>query len=172
MPRVSLEIIQEIIYKLLNNKAPSLDKILNKALKLIAPTIKEELILVVYNYLASRTLLEYLKELYTIVLCKEGKKDYSLLGSYQLIALKNTLSKVIKKHVANTIADAVEAHSLLPQNQIGARKKYLILLVVGLLSSYIQIVQRVKYRYIVLILSLNLARVFNNISYNRLLYIL
>ena len=44
--------------------------------------MKEELVLVVYNYLASRILLEYLKELYTIVLYKEGKKDYSLLGSY------------------------------------------------------------------------------------------
>ena len=172
MPRVSLEIIQEIIYKLLNNKAPSLDKILNKALKLIAPTMKEELVLVVYNCLTSRTLLEYLKELYTIVLYKEGKKDYSLLGSYQLITLKNTLSKVIKKYVANAIADTAEAHSLLLQNQIGVSKKYLTLLVVGLLSSYIQTAQRVKHRCVVLILSLNLARVFNNISYNRLLYIL
>ena len=44
--------------------------------------MKEELALVVCNCLASRTLLEYLKELYTIVLYKEGKKDYSLLGSY------------------------------------------------------------------------------------------
>ena len=134
--------------------------------------MKEELVLVVYNYLASRTLLEYLKELYTIVLCKEGKKDYSLLGSYQLIALKNTLSKVIKKHMANAMTYTVEAHSLLLQNQIGVRKKHLTLLVVGLLSSYVQTAQRVKRGCVVLMLSLDLARAFDNVSYNRLLYIL
>ena len=38
-----------------------------------------------------------LKELITITLYKEGKKDYSLSNSYRLITLKNTLIKVIKK---------------------------------------------------------------------------
>ena len=32
-----------------------------------------------------------------ITLYKEGKKDYSILGSYYLIILKNSLAKLIKK---------------------------------------------------------------------------
>ena len=49
----------------------------------------------------------------TIVLRKEGKKDYSLLGSYRLIALENTLAKVIEKVLANHIIAAVEIEGLL-----------------------------------------------------------
>jgi len=59
-------------------------------------------------------ILESLKESITIVLYKEEKKDYSLLGSYRLIALKNTLVKVLEKHVANIILEAAEEYRLLP----------------------------------------------------------
>jgi len=51
-----------------------------------------------------------------VVLYKEGKKDYFLLDSYRLIALKNTLVKVLEKHVANIILKAVEEYRLLPWN--------------------------------------------------------
>jgi len=50
------------------------------------------------------------------MLRKEGKKDYSLLGSYRLIALKNTLAKVLEKHIANIISKAVEEYRLLLWN--------------------------------------------------------
>ena len=62
---------------------------------------------------ASGIILESLKEFITVVLYKEGKKDYSLLGSYRLIALKNMLVKVLEKHIANIISEAAEEHRLL-----------------------------------------------------------
>ena len=40
-------------------------------------------------------------------------KDYSLLGSYRLIALKNTLVKVLKKYIANIMLKAAEKYKLL-----------------------------------------------------------
>jgi len=49
-----------------------------------------------------------------VVLRKEGKKNYSLLGSYRLIALENMLVKVLEKYVANIILKVVEKHRLLP----------------------------------------------------------
>jgi len=58
-----------------------------------------------------------------VVLRKEGKKYYFLLGSYRLIALKNTLAKVLEKHVANIMSEAAEEYRLLFWNQIGARYK-------------------------------------------------
>jgi len=70
-----------------------------------------------------------------MVLRKEGKKDYSFPGSYRLITLKNTLAKVLEKHVANIISEAAEEHRLLPWNQMGARRKQSTLLAVELLSS-------------------------------------
>jgi len=49
-----------------------------------------------------------------MVLRKEGKKDYSLLGSYKPITLKNTLVKVLEKYIANIILEVAEEYSLLP----------------------------------------------------------
>jgi len=63
---------------------------------------------------ANGTIPESLKKSIIVVLYKEGKKNYSLSGSYKLIALKNTLAKVLEKHIANIILEAAEEHGLLP----------------------------------------------------------
>ena len=47
------------------------------------------------------------------ILCKKGKIDYLFLGSYRPIALKNTLSKILKKVIADYIADIAKKHALL-----------------------------------------------------------
>jgi len=137
-PIILIEEISKLIRSLLNGKALGLDSILNKVLKAVALVIIKDLAEVASYYFANGIIPKSLKESITIVLYKKGKKDYSLLGSYRLIALKNTLAKVLKKHVANIILEAVEEHKLLPWNQIGARRKRSTLLVVGLLSSYVQ----------------------------------
>jgi len=48
-----------------------------------------------------------------MVLYKEEKKNYSLLNSYRLIALKNTLVKILKKYIANIMSKAAEKYRLL-----------------------------------------------------------
>ena len=48
------------------------------------------------------------------VLYKKGKADYLFLGSYRPIALKNTLSKILEKVIADYIADIAEEYALLP----------------------------------------------------------
>ena len=47
------------------------------------------------------------------VLYKEGKADYLFLGSYYPIALKNTLSKILERVIADHIADIAKEHALL-----------------------------------------------------------
>jgi hypothetical protein len=47
------------------------------------------------------------------ILYKEGKADYLLLGSYRPIALKNTLSKILERVVADYIVDIAEEYALL-----------------------------------------------------------
>jgi len=39
------------------------------------------------------------------ILHKEGKADYLFLGSYRPIALENTLSKILKRVIADYIVD-------------------------------------------------------------------
>ena len=47
------------------------------------------------------------------ILYKEGKADYLFLRSYRLITLKNTLSKILERVIADYIADTAEEHALL-----------------------------------------------------------
>ena len=47
------------------------------------------------------------------ILRKKGKADYLFLGSYRLIALENTLSKILEKVIVDYIVDIAEEHALL-----------------------------------------------------------
>jgi hypothetical protein len=64
--------------------------------------------------LAESTLPDYYKELIIIILRKENKKDYSLLSSYRLIALENTLAKVVEKVLVIRLSRAAEKYTLFP----------------------------------------------------------
>ena len=113
-PIILIEEISKLIKSLLNGKALGPDGILNKVLKVVAPVIKKDLAEVVSYCLINRIVLESLKESIIVVLYKDKKKDYSLLGSYRLIALKNTLVKVLEKYIANIMSKVAEEYRLLP----------------------------------------------------------
>jgi len=107
-PTILIEEIGKLIISLLNKKALELDSILNKVLKVVTLVIIKDLAEAASYCFTSGIIPESLKESITIVLHKEKKKDYSLLGSYRLITLKNTLVKVLEKYVANIISKATE----------------------------------------------------------------
>jgi len=113
-PTILTKEISKLIRSLLNRKALRLNSIPNKVLKVVALVIIKDLAEAASYYFTSRIILKSLKESITIVLYKEGKKDYSLLGNYRPITLKNTLAKVLKKYIANIISKAVKEHRLLP----------------------------------------------------------
>jgi len=113
-PTILTEEISKFIRSLLNRKALGPDGIPNKVLKVAASVIAKDLAEVASYCFASGIILKSFKEFITVVLCKEGKKNYSLPGSYKLITLENTLAKVLEKHVANIISKAAEEHRLLP----------------------------------------------------------
>jgi hypothetical protein len=58
------------------------------------------------------------------ILYKEGKADYLLLGSYCLITLKNTLSKILEKVIINYIVDMAKEYTLLLFNTISTYTTY------------------------------------------------
>jgi len=78
----------------------------------VALVIAKDLAEVASNCFINKTILKSLKEFITVVLHKERKKDYSLPGSYRLIALKNTLVKVLEKYVVNIMSKAAEKYRL------------------------------------------------------------
>jgi hypothetical protein len=134
---VSKEEMETILRALPAGKAPGLDGILNKVLKILASEISKGLTYTVSKLLVGDTMLIRFQELTTLALHKEGKKDYSLLGSYRLIALENTLAKVVKKVLANRLSLTAEEHNLLPWTQIGARKDRSTLSAIGMLTTYV-----------------------------------
>ena len=108
--------IARTISCLLNNIVLGLDRIPNKALKtyrlLIVPwltDIARACFIIGYYPRLKRSIM-------TVVLRKEGKADYLILGSYRPIALKNTLSKILERVIADLMVDMVEEYALLPQS--------------------------------------------------------
>ena len=80
-----------------------LDRILNKAIKAALEAVAILLINTATTCLFKSKILDYCKKTIIIILQKVNKKDYSLLKSYQLVTLKNTLGKILKKIVAEYI---------------------------------------------------------------------
>jgi len=115
-PTILIEEISKLIRSLPNGKALGPDGILNEVLKMVALVIIKDLVEVASYCFTNGTIPESLKESITVVLRKEGKKNYSLLGSYRPIALKNTLAKVLEKYIANIILEVAEEYGLFPWN--------------------------------------------------------
>jgi len=169
---MTTEEMARTISRLLNNTALGPDGIPNKALKTCGPLIAPWLADVARACFAIGYYLRLGRSIITVVLQKEGKADYLILGSYRPIALENTLSKTLEKVIADHIADIVEEHALLPQSQIGARKNRSTLLALTLLATTIKTAWAMRKDFVVLILSLDISGAYNNIPHERLLYIL
>jgi len=111
---ISAEQIEQAIHRLPNGKVPGSDNIPNEVLKMVAPLIKEDLAQAISKCFTKGATPRSFQESTTVVLQKKRKKDYFLPSSYRPIALENTITKLMKKLVAERIADATEAHDLLP----------------------------------------------------------
>ena len=98
--------------RLLKDKAPGPNNIINKVLRIVILIVLKELTQTIINYLITG-LPDGLKKLFTFVLRKEGKKDYLLPGVYRSIALRNTLAKLVKKVIIIYIIKKAEAKLLL-----------------------------------------------------------
>ena len=79
------------------------NRILNKVIKAILEAVVIPLVNTTTTCLFKGKILEYYKETITVILQKVNKKDYLLLGSYWLVALKNTLEKILEKIVTERI---------------------------------------------------------------------
>jgi len=76
-------------------------------------TIKKNLTIIITQYFTNSLLSLYLKKFTTVMLQKKRKKNYLLSDNYYLIALKNTIVKLLKKIVTKHITHIVEKHDLL-----------------------------------------------------------
>ena len=105
--------IDQLLRNLPKRKATGPDSTPNEILTLLRESLDKDLVHAISTLLARGTLPASFKESTTVVLRKEGKKDYSLPSSYRPIALENTLAKLVEKVIANRILEAAEEHGLL-----------------------------------------------------------
>jgi len=61
------------------------------------------------------------KDLTTIVLKKPSKPDYTLPNMYWLIALLNTIAKILSACISKDLVHMAEVHKLLPDKHFGCR---------------------------------------------------
>lgn len=163
--------ISKAIRALPGGKAPGPDTIANEVLKQISSIISEGLARTYTKIFRTGNMPKCLKESLTVTLRKEKKKDYSLPGSYRPIALENTLAKLLEGCLATRMIQAAEERGLLPWNQMGARARRSTLSAIELLTGTIQTAWKAK-KAVVTVLGLDLAGAFNNVSPQRLLWIL
>ena len=105
--------IAKTISRLLNNIVLKLNRILNKALKtysllivLWLADITRVCFIIGYYLRLSRAII-------IVILYKEGKVDYLILGSYRPIALENNFSEILEKVIVDHIVDIAEEYTLL-----------------------------------------------------------
>ena len=149
-------------------RAPGPDRIPNEILKALGPFIAKGVALGINKILAKGEFPASFRESTTITLRKEGKKDYTLPGSYRPIALENTLAKIVEKVLATRLSDAAETFGLLPWTQMGARRQRSTASALGLLTNCIQSAWQAKPGCVVSMLSLDLTGAFDNVPSDRL----
>lgn len=104
----------------------------------------------------------------TIFLRKPGKDDYSNPANYRPIALLNTLGKALEAIVTNRLKDAAESYNLLPNTQYGARPGRST---DTALYNLIESTRLIKsYKLIPSVLTLDVQKAFDNVSYRRLIH--
>jgi len=152
-----------------NKKAPGPDIIPNETLKICKKKIFLIIAELIKTCFETGYFFNIFRETTTIVFRKEGKKDYSLPGSYKSITLKNTLAKIIEKLVAYRIIKVFEKHNLFPRFQIRARKKRATLTALSFLIITVHSVWQKHPGYVASIFSLDLLEAFNKVSHEKLL---
>ena len=91
--------IMKIIYKVNSNKASKINEIINKTLRQLARIIIEQIHFFFDKCIKENIQSSYFKKIFIIMLRKSDKKNYTKSSSYKLIALLNTLNKMLKSIV-------------------------------------------------------------------------
>jgi Reverse transcriptase (RNA-dependent DNA polymerase)/Endonuclease-reverse transcriptase len=106
----------------------------------------------------------------TVALRKPRKKDYSLAKAWRPIALLNTIGKIMEAVTARYLQDLAEKYDLLPEMQMGARKKRSTETALDLLLAQIRAVWDAG--GVATVLSMDMSGAFDHVVRNRLVHIL
>ena len=102
---------------------PETNQIPNRMLKMLRETMTKRLTLIFQAYIDVEYHSKSFREAKIILLKKMRKSDYIFLKVYRLIALLNTMSKILKSIMINKITELAKKNSLLSKSQMSAKRK-------------------------------------------------
>jgi len=121
--RITENEVKQIIRRVKADKASSTSDILNRVLQVSLAELISVLTSLFNACIIHKYYLKQFKKTQTIVLCKSKKSDYIDSKMYQLIALLNIMSKVLKSIMIKRLSDIVKIHCMLSNAQMKVRCK-------------------------------------------------
>ena len=118
--------IMKIVYKINSNKMLKINKIINRTLQQLARVIIKQIHFFFNKCIKESIQLLHFKKIFIIILRKSDKKNYTKLLLYKLIALLNTLNKMLKSIVLKCFQYVIKTLNTFSNTQINVRKQQLI----------------------------------------------
>ena len=100
--------VMKIIHKINSDKAFEINKIINRALRQLAEITINQIRFLFDRCIKKKIQSSHFKRIFIIMLRKSRKKNYIEFSSYKLIALLNTLNKMLKSIVFKRIRYVVK----------------------------------------------------------------
>ena len=164
------EEIEGAIKRCKPNSASGPDGIPNRLLKLLIKSILPTVVLLFRACAEQGYHLLCFREAHTIAIKKPNKPNYTLAKAYRLIALLNTLGKVLESIITKHIAAISETQNLLSDSQIGGRRQRSCETALELLTEQIHTVWNTGSDKLATILSIDVAGTFGHVSAERMLH--
>ena len=115
--------IIKIVYKINSNKTSKINEIINKTLRQLARIIIEQIRSFFDKCIKKSIQSSHFKRIFTIMLWKLNKKNYTKSSSYRSVALLNTLNKILKSIVSKYFWYVIKALNTFLNTQMNARKQ-------------------------------------------------
>mgnify|MGYP001335162396 FL=1 len=148
------------------NKAPGPDQTPNKVLKVVADIISRPLHELFNACLRIQHCPQHFKHSTTVVIPKPGKPSYRETKEYRLIALMNTVGKILDSIITRRLQYYAEQYHLLPRNHTGRRKATSSEHALHLLVE--EIYEAWRNDKVASLLLLDVTGAFHNVSHQRL----
>ena len=151
-------------------KAPGPDSIANRALQAGPSPITAHLTRAFNQSLRLGYCPAHFRESTTVVLRKPGKDNYTAPKSYRLIALMNTIGKIMDAVIARRLSYLAETHQVLPPTHMGGRKMRSTEHALHAVTKKIYEAWDQKPGQVASLLLLDVSGAFDNVSHARLLH--
>jgi hypothetical protein len=160
--------INQVIVKIVSNIVSRKNEILNRIIKLALSQIMLVVKWIFNQILRLRHCLKHFKKFITMTFRKINRSDYIVLKTYKLIALLNTLNKIMKSIILTCLGYAAKKYNLLLKEHFESRKNIVSKHVLHCIVETINSIWVNK--KIATMLLLNIIKAFDNVSHFKLLY--